>query len=120
MVCTTCLTVSSGRAVTIARAPFASISSRTVPSPPRKPFSRIHSSLKTFEKYPSAPSHSTTTMFSRLSRARAYLIAPATAAPLDPPQKSPSCRTRSRVVAKHSRSSTRITSSSTFMSSAPG
>ena len=38
----------------------------------------------------------------------AYLMAPATAAPDEPPQKMPSWRTSSRVMRKHSLSSTRM------------
>ena len=47
----------------------------------------------------------------RLDHARAYLIAPATAAPPEPPTKSPSRRVSSRVMRKHSLSSTRTISS---------
>ena len=50
----------------------------------------------------------------------AYLIAPATAAPHEPPQNRPSCRTSSRVIRKHSLSSTRTISSMILRFIVPG
>ena len=84
---TTSRTLSEGCAVTMCEGLPAS-RSRTVPSPEvssRKPFSRIHSSLKIFDRYFCALSGRSTRMFCFLPEASAYLMAPATAAPPEPP-----------------------------------
>jgi hypothetical protein len=62
----------------------------------RKPFSRIQSSLKIFEMYfdaPSAEEHEDVLGFFSFF---AYLIAPATAAPPEPPTKRPSAHELAR------------------------
>jgi hypothetical protein len=96
---------------------FPDSRSRTVPSPAsssRKPFSRIQSSLKIFDRYLLPASQSSTRIFAGRSICRAYLMAPITAAPPEPPAKIPSSRARSRVIRKHSLSSTRTISSMSF------
>ena len=75
------------------------IRSATVASSPadRKPYDRIHRSLKILPRYPRPPSGSRITITSSGPSSRAALRPDATARPLEPPTSSPSSRAIRRV-----------------------